>query len=189
MIIDIEAELAALAPLDVDRSTPDRSASDAGQPTMGAAVGKLARQQFRANQQSEHALSLLEAQCARVAESADHHRREAVRLRDDARDTRLRIVEAIDALDDLLIVATQRNDPFWTDRLQRAGGRFTAALAAVGVTELPTVGHPFDTELHEVVDTMPSPTAAESGVVCAVVRRGYRDDGRVLRRAQVITNF
>ena len=187
MTIDVQAELAALPPVELPTSAADAATEPSGARGVSAALGKLARQQFRANQQAEHALEQLRAQLEDLRTTADDRRREVQRLRDDARDTRLRVAEALDALDDLMVIARQRQDPFWIARLERLAGRFTDALASVGVTELPGVGSAFDEYLHEVLETTDAAGAVPPHTVVELVRRGFRHDGAVLRRAQVIT--
>jgi molecular chaperone GrpE len=61
---------------------------------------------------------------------------------------------------------------------------FESALASLGVETVPSVGQPFDPELHEAVDT----TVVEDerdGLVTAEYSRGYKIGERLLRPARV----
>ena len=187
MKIDVQAELSALPPV----MLLDNAVSDAApvvSRTIGAAVGKLARQQFQANQQVEHMLEQLRGQLDQMAQISDERRREVERLRDDAQAARLRILDALDSLDDLRVIAKQREDSFWTGRVERLAARFADALAAIGVTELPAAGSTFDDQMHEVLETADAGSHTPPNTIVEVIRRGFRHDGAVLRRAQVITS-
>lgn len=185
MSLDIQAELAALPALDL----PDSKLGD-GMPssvTVSQALTKLARQQFKASQLAEHALEQLRADLEQTRALSDERRREIERWKLDAEETRVRLIEALDALDDLLVMARQREDEFWMGRLTRLESRFSTLLQTFGVTELPGVGHAFDEYLHEVLEVTDAPAGAQPHTVAEQVKKGYRYDGRVLRRAQVIT--
>jgi molecular chaperone GrpE len=62
--------------------------------------------------------------------------------------------------------------------------QFEEALASLGVSEIPTVGQPFDPAIHEAVLGEESPDV-DSDVVTAEIERGYRLGDRVLRPARV----
>jgi molecular chaperone GrpE (heat shock protein) len=185
MIFDIQAELAALPALKLPQSGPADATPSAG--TVSQALTKLARQQFKAGQLTEHALEQLRLELEQTRSVSDERRREIERWKLDAEETRVRLIEALEALDDLLVMARQREDEFWTGRLTRLESRFTMLLQALGVTELPSIGHSFDEYLHEVLEVTEKHQGIQSHTVVEQVQKGYRYDGRVLRRAQVIT--
>jgi molecular chaperone GrpE len=58
-----------------------------------------------------------------------------------------------------------------------------SALEREGLEVIPTVGEPFDPEIHEAVG---APEGADDFVVASELRRGYKLRGRVLRPAMVI---
>lgn len=64
---------------------------------------------------------------------------------------------------------------------------FGAALERLGVEELDPLGQPFDADLHEAMVVQPSAEHPE-GTVLAVVQRGYRIAGRVIRPARVVVS-
>jgi len=64
---------------------------------------------------------------------------------------------------------------------------FAAALERLGVEELDPMGEPFDPELHEAMVVQPSADQPENTVL-AVVQRGYRVAGRVIRPARVVVS-
>ena len=57
------------------------------------------------------------------------------------------------------------------------------ALAQEGLEVLPSIGEPFDPEIHEPVG---APEGSNDFVVSQELRRGYRLKGRVLRPAMVM---
>jgi molecular chaperone GrpE len=61
---------------------------------------------------------------------------------------------------------------------------FEQALISVGVEAVPSVGMPFDPELHEAVDMKPV-DAADDGKITAEYSKGYRFGDRLLRPARV----
>ncbi|MDQ4144540.1 MAG: nucleotide exchange factor GrpE [Actinomycetota bacterium] len=63
--------------------------------------------------------------------------------------------------------------------------RLGRALAAAGVSEIDPSGTRFDANLHRAVETLETDDASLDDVVASVVRRGYRDDGRILRPPDV----
>jgi molecular chaperone GrpE len=64
---------------------------------------------------------------------------------------------------------------------------FGAALERLGVEELDPLGKAFDADLHEAMVVQPSAEHPE-GTVLAVVQRGYRIAGRVIRPARVVVS-
>jgi molecular chaperone GrpE len=64
---------------------------------------------------------------------------------------------------------------------------FGSALERLGVEELDPTGRAFDPELHEAVAVQASPGIAE-GQVIAVLQRGYRIAGRIIRPARVVVS-
>lgn len=64
---------------------------------------------------------------------------------------------------------------------------FGAALERLGVEELDPLGKPFDADLHEAMVVQPSAEHPENTVL-AVVQRGYRIAGRVIRPARVVVS-
>lgn len=63
--------------------------------------------------------------------------------------------------------------------------RLLDALEAEGVTPIAAQGHPFDPQLHIVLDVVPATDGLRPGVVAAELRRGYLVGTRVLRHAEV----
>jgi len=57
---------------------------------------------------------------------------------------------------------------------------------ALGLTPIePKSGDRFDEALHEIVRTVP-PNGVPKGRIVEVTQRGFRADGRIARRAQVV---
>jgi molecular chaperone GrpE len=73
----------------------------------------------------------------------------------------------------------------WLDGLRLTRERLLAILAAGGVKQIATVGHPFDPYLHRAVgitDVGPGP----AGTIVAEERTGYQSPTGVLRYAEVV---
>jgi molecular chaperone GrpE len=60
---------------------------------------------------------------------------------------------------------------------------FARILVSEGVTEIEALGKPFDPAQHDAIDHVDSD--ADDGTVLAVLQKGYRMNGRVIRPARV----
>lgn len=196
-MLSIHDELRAIAPValafpgGVDKG-PELSATESDLDAVAKMLGRLGKQQLRTNQQVELAVEQLQealktSQVAQVAlkEQADEYRRQVQRLEADARDSRLASLATIDALDDLRTIARQKNDDQWLSRVERLIARTLSALAEMGLTEIPAADCTFDERTHEVVGALEN-TGRESFLVADVLARGFRFQGAVLRRSQVV---
>ena len=83
---------------------------------------------------------------------------------------------ALDSVDTRLAGMT------WLDGLRLIHRKFQALLEMNGVTEIEADGEDFDPNVHEAVTFGPG----EENKVTAVVQKGYRLGGRVLRPAMVV---
>lgn len=148
------------------------------------ALGRLGKQQMRANQHAEMLHEQGKEAIQEAREQGDEYRRELSRMRDDARETRLAALPILDALDDLAVIARQRNDASWLGRVDRLTARTLEAFAQMGLTEIPA-NDLFDEKGHEAVDTLERGDC-DPYLVVEVLYRGFRWSGGVLRRAQVV---
>ncbi|HEX6751149.1 MAG TPA: nucleotide exchange factor GrpE [Longimicrobium sp.] len=179
-------EIARLVPIDLDGADMEIPADDdlAGQwGEMTRNLARLGKQQLRINQTVE----LLEAQLAEAQERGEEHRREAGRLRDQAAATARRLLELVDTLDDVAVLARQIGEPKWLAHLERFSVRALRILEQVGLTEIPALGEAFDAEEHDALDTAERHGDQAPYQIVQVIRRGFRFHGAVLRRAEVIT--
>jgi len=130
------------------------------------------------------------AKYLRVVAELDNVRKRAAR---DVEKARMYGVEGLAA--ELLSVADSLEMALETGSQAPAeslleGGRATlkqlqVAMEKYGVTVVSPEGEPFDPEFHEAMTMQESPTA-EPNSVLAVVQRGYKLNGRLLRPARVI---
>jgi molecular chaperone GrpE len=74
--------------------------------------------------------------------------------------------------------------PGWREGLELVQRGIDHLLEAEGVTAIEAQGEPFEPAEHEAV-MFQETTELEAGRVLAVVRNGYKHNGRVLRAAQV----
>ena len=193
-MFSIDEELRRLQPIALDQTSSAPSpASALGQwDELTKTLARMGKQQMRANQNVEEALrqsaatlALSEQGLATLREQSDEQRRELQRLRDQAHETRLAVLGTIDALDDLMAMARQKHDLLWIDRVEKLIERTLDTLAQIGLSEIPAAERPFDEHVHEAVDAV-ARGDRESYVVVEVIRRGFRYEGTVVRRAQVV---
>ena len=64
--------------------------------------------------------------------------------------------------------------------------QFADALKTLGVTEVDPTGETFSPISHDAMGMMPVTDKAQDGVVCAVVRKGYKMADKVIRPAMVM---
>jgi molecular chaperone GrpE len=55
-----------------------------------------------------------------------------------------------------------------------------------GLEEIPTLGQKFDTDFHEAITHIPSPTEDDKGKVIDEVQKGYTLNGKIIRFAKVV---
>ncbi|HET9064842.1 MAG TPA: nucleotide exchange factor GrpE [Gemmatimonadales bacterium] len=139
---------------------------------------KLGQHQMRATQVQEQSL-------AEMLRTAAEQRSAIAGLQERARHDRLAVLEWIDGVDDALVLARQHGDPLllsWFDRILARG---LSTAATLGLSEILGADRPLDPATDEVLDTVTT-DAVQEGTVVEVVRRGFRWDGALLRRTQVI---
>jgi molecular chaperone GrpE len=193
-MFSIDEQLRRLQPINLSEATDSPVPASAFRQwdELTKTLARVGKQQMRANQNVEEALrqsaatlALSEQGLATLREQFDDQRRELQRLRDHARDTRLSVLGTIDALDDLMAMARQKHDALWIERVERLIERTLDTLAQIGLTEIPAFERPFDEHVHEAVDAV-ARGDRDPYVVVEVIRRGFRYEGTVLRRAQVV---
>lgn len=64
--------------------------------------------------------------------------------------------------------------------------KFKNYLEANGVTEIPSTGETFDTDVHEAITTFPAPTPEQKGKVIDCMTKGYKLNDKVIRYAKVV---
>lgn len=182
----IQEELARLAPIELDLAAEE---AEHAPPLLeqwdqvSKNLARLGKQQLRANQAAE----FLEGQLREAKELADEHRRESVRLREEARQTAGRTLGIVDTLDDVMVLARQSANAKWLSHLERLTQKTLLILEEIGLAEIAAEGEPFNPEVHEALDTVERSDGQPAYQVVQVVRRGFRYRGAVLRRAEVIT--
>lgn len=64
--------------------------------------------------------------------------------------------------------------------------KFKNFLSKHGVKEIDTIGHPFDTDKHEALTTVPSESDEDKDKIVDCVQKGYSLDDKVIRFPKVI---
>lgn len=167
---------------------------------IGAQVNKLARIQYKTGQELQGKLDRVAAGMDSVQRWQFDHDVDADRLNVLEQQVEYLTMAIIGQLDDIDLVCDGLNgegSETWRQLLRLWGDRLLAVLAGVGVYEADVVGRTFDPQLSEAIGAVARHIPAGGGEsagpivpyeVVEVVKRGfYRNDGRLLRRAQVIT--
>lgn len=195
-MFSIADELQRLSPIEIpkDEVNPADAAVVDVWVAMERSLSRLGKQVLRVNQNFEYQVEAqqtlvgqLKSAIETVQTQNDEYRRELSRAREDSRATRLAALTIIDALDDLSVIARQRSDTQWSERVGRLTERALECFLTMGMSEIPSLGRVFDESVHEALGTLDRSPGQEAGAVVDVVRRGFRHGDVVLRRAQVIT--
>jgi molecular chaperone GrpE len=130
-----------------------------------------------------------EAKAGLEKETAEMRSRLMKTLEDRAKqgqfDFLTRLLPVLDNLN--FAVAASEKDPsieHLRDGVKGVVRSFEQALTGVGVEAVPSVGSPFDPELHEAID-MAEVDAEQDGKITAEYSRGYRFGDKLLRPARV----
>jgi molecular chaperone GrpE len=123
----------------------------------------------------------------RVAADFDNFRKRAIRDQQSIVDraaervlsSMLPVLDSFDAA--LAIEPTTETEEQLLRGMRGTHAQLMDVLAKEGLAPIPTVGEPFDPEVHEAVTT----SGGDALVVAQELRRGYRLRGRVLRAALV----
>jgi molecular chaperone GrpE (heat shock protein) len=151
-------------------------------------LSRMAKQQWRAIQEIEQLAKQSQEVSVDVRDQAHQHRREAIRLSDDARVGAVRLLAIIDMLDDIRTLVKQRGDNIWLQYVERLTTETLAAFEAVGLSEIVSLGRPLEATEHEPVGTQEGHASSTEFSVAEVLQRGFRHKGNILRRARVIIN-
>jgi len=176
----------------------DRRASQAG----GTGGDEGAKSEAKEKETKENTEASLEEQLAKEREKAESYLASWQRAAADYQNYKRRveqereefgrlanaslIINLLPLLDDLERalenVDTRLAGLTWLDGIRLIHRKFQALLEMNGVEEIPADGLPFDPNVHEAV----MHSEGEEGKVTAVVQKGYKLGGRVLRPAMVV---
>jgi molecular chaperone GrpE len=162
----------------LDATEPESDGTETGQSTITAdEVERLRRELDDRHQQQTRLLADFENFRRRVGREQEMARREG------ARSALVPLLAVLDTLDRAL--AAGSTDPDFYDGVAATHRLFLNALREAGAEPVPSVGRPFDPEVHEAVATV-APNGAPARTVVREVRRGWRLGDELLRPAQVV---
>ncbi len=165
-----------------------------------AAVNKLSRLQYKTSQDIQGKLERLTADIGSVQQWQAAHETDRDRLAKLERQVGYAAENLISWLDDIDLVLNglQGDSKTWGALLNQWAARLVYTLAEIGIREVDLLGHSFQPQWAESIGTVNRSClpAAEGGgatvyepyAVVQIVKRGLMtEDGRLLRKAQVIT--
>lgn len=124
------------------------------------------------------------------ADFENYKRRNRNAVADAQRDASAEVVEAflpvLDNLDRAIesITAAGADDSI-IKGIELVRRQFLDTLTRLGVEEIEALGKPFDPELHNAVGQVDAEEGQEENTVAAVLQKGYRMNGRVIRYSMV----
>jgi molecular chaperone GrpE len=167
-----------------DQDASDEAAPSSGKPTY---VEELEARLAEKDRVLQGYVEQFKSASAEFEQARVRARREVAREVERGRRSLLvDLLEVVDNLDRAIDAAAGKapDDPLLAG-VRMVRDQFLARLEASGVSEIHTLGEPFDPTLHEAVSVVPSPDAGSHDRVAGVIRRGYRIGDDVLRPAQV----
>ncbi|MBI4023191.1 nucleotide exchange factor GrpE [Candidatus Berkelbacteria bacterium] len=78
-------------------------------------------------------------------------------------------------------------DSPWRTGFAQIQKQLEAVLTAHGLTQIPTVGEPFDPRKHDALSQLPHPDAPE-GTIIEEVEAGYEQSGTIVKPAKVVVS-
>ncbi len=82
--------------------------------------------------------------------------------------------------------AWEKVDKNWRMGVEYIHSQLLKVLSENGIEEVPTKeGDSFDANIHEPMDTIPTDNASKNHTVAAVLQKGYKNGGRIIRPARV----
>ena len=127
----------------------------------------------------------------RAVAELDNYRKRTVRMRAETRDETLRdvLLQVAPVLDNLrraLRQETQEVDAL-KQGVELICGQFNDVLKGYGLTEIESVGQPFDPEVHEALAEVPDDEHTP-GTVIEEMEKGYKLNDKVVRYARVVVS-
>jgi molecular chaperone GrpE len=162
----------------LDATESESEGTEAGQSTITAdEVERLRRELDEQRQGQLRLLADFENFRRRAGRDQEAARREG------ARSALLPLLSVLDTLERAL--AAGSIDPDFYEGVAATHRLFVNALREAGADPVPSVGRPFDPQVHEAVATV-APDGVPPGTVAREVRRGWRLGDELLRPAQVV---
>ena len=79
----------------------------------------------------------------------------------------------------------EKVDANWRNGIEYIYSRLLTALTENNVTVIDTVGAPFDPNLHEAIENIPTDDTALDHTIESIIQKGYKMSDRILRPARV----
>lgn len=124
----------------------------------------------------------------RTAAEYDNFRKRSQRERDAAfgNGVAFAVEKLLGVIDTLELAANAETaDEAYKKGVMMTLNQAKSAFQALGIEEIEAMGQMFDPQCHAAVMQQEAAEGVESGTVLAVLQRGYRREGRVLRHASV----
>jgi len=99
----------------------------------------------------------------------------------------LDIISLVDDFERALVILHEADDKeAMLEGMDLIYGKFTNFLKQHGVSEIETIGQPFDADRFEAVTTVPVPTESQKGMVIDCIMKGYSLNDKIIRFPKVI---
>ncbi len=171
-------------------------AAEAGfDPTADGAADNVSDESFEAGDNTAQlagAAAEWQDRYMRSAAEFDNYRKRTLRERIELIATASEeVVQAmLPVLDDMerAMAALEKSDDIESARegMRLIYQKFCSVLQQKGLNEIPAVGHPLDTDLHDAIAQLPVMGADEKGKIVDVVQKGYKLKEKVIRHSKVV---
>lgn len=142
--------------------------------------------------EAEARINELNDRYLRLVAEFDNYRKRVAREKRDIIKTANEdlILEMLEVLDDTERASDQiekTEDPtLIKEGVHLVFQKFRKKLEACGLTEIPAINEPFDTDLHEAITEIPAGSDDKIGKVMDQVSKGYKLNEKVIRHAKVV---
>ncbi len=129
----------------------------------------------------------------RLYSEFDNYRKRTIKERIDLSKTASAevITDLLPVLDDFERAIKAFADTGGSDSALKEGviliyNKFLSIVTQKGLEQMKTIGEPFDTDFHEAITKIPSPSPDLKGKVVDEIEKGYLLNGKVIRYAKVV---
>ncbi|MGX6992486.1 nucleotide exchange factor GrpE [Vagococcus penaei] len=138
-------------------------------------------------QEMEDKFLRAQAEMANMRNRNRKEREEAAKYR--AQDLAKDLLPALDNLDRALAIeVTDDHGESMKKGIEMVRESILHALKEANVEEIEAMGHPFDPNLHQAVQTVPAEDGQDSDVIVQVLQKGYKLNDRILRPTMVVVS-
>ncbi len=139
---------------------------------------------------AEEALAAQTDKYLRLSAEFDNYRKRTIRekaelIRSAGEKVIMTILPVLDDMERAIATLAESDDPASLEGVQLIHAKFIKLLEGEGLRPIEAEGKPFDTDFHEAIALVPSPTEEQKGKILDCIQTGYTLNDKVIRHAKV----